>query len=338
MPRWFARLRHDPVAPLLASGDAAVVYHARRDLLLERVPEASCLWDLPAAAKILRKQGPSGCWISRSPSRLKAPATNYDLFETFKQLAQLTTRFGFDRRHEAIRAAAEYVFSCQTAEGDIRGILGDQYAPYYTGLILSHLIAAGYADDARVAKGLHWLLSMRQDDGGWVIGSPGVFGRYSAEERRRLTSHRVGTKTDFDRARPFTHSGTGMVIRAFALHPRWRHRKEALAAALLLKSRFFKRDSSTSYRDPDNWVRFKYPFFWTDLVSALDSVSLIGIPREDADVRTALRWLIERQLDSGLWRHSYSTIHKAGENAVAQETRLWVTLAICRIFMRCFGD
>ncbi len=338
MRNWLAQLRHDPLPALLASGDAAVVFWARKDLLSERVPETKALWDLPAAAKILKKQDPSGRWISRSPGKKKAPAVNYDLFETFKQLARLTGEFGFDRRHFALAAAAEYVFSCQTVEGDIRGILGNQYAPYYTGLILSHLIAGGYAGDARVARGLHWLLSMRQDDGGWLIGSPGCLGQYTKEERLALTSQDVATRRDFDRARSFHHTGTGMVLRAFALHPRWRHRQEALAAARLLASRFFQKDSSSSYQDPDNWVRFKYPFFWTDLVSALDSVSLIGIPREDANVQRALRWLIEHQLDSGLWRHSYSTIHKASENVGTEETRLWVTLAICRIFRRYFGD
>jgi hypothetical protein len=63
-----------------------------------------------------------------------------------------------------------------THEGDIRGMLGNQYAPYYTGAMLSLLIKAGFAHDPRIEKGMRWLLKMRQDDGGWVIGSPGVVG------------------------------------------------------------------------------------------------------------------------------------------------------------------
>jgi len=65
--------------------------------------------------------------------------------------------------------AAEYIFSFQTPEGDIRGFIGNQYATYYTGYILALLIQAGYVDDPRVEKGMQWLLEMRQNDGGWTV-------------------------------------------------------------------------------------------------------------------------------------------------------------------------
>jgi hypothetical protein len=39
-----------------------------------------------------------------------------------------------------IAKAAEYIFSNQMYEGDIRGILGNQYMPYYHGAILELLI------------------------------------------------------------------------------------------------------------------------------------------------------------------------------------------------------
>ena len=135
-----------------------------------------------------------------------------------------------------------------------------------------------------------------------------------------------------------THAGTGMVIRAFAVHPRYRRTKEAKTAALLLTSQFFKKDNSASYQAVDNWVNFKYPFFWTDLISALDSVSLIGIRKDDKNVQTALDWLRDHQLKSGLWKNTYSRIHKTTVNKKALEARLWISLAICRIFKRYYEE
>ncbi len=338
MEYWAKQLRYNPVNPLLESDNAAITYFAKRDLLSEDVPEKECIWELPEPQRILRKQKASGCWQSDSPNRSRAPAVNYDLFETFKQFSKLVDMYEFNRKHELVYNAAEYIFSCQTDEGDIRGIIGNQYAPYYTGLIMSLLIKAGYENDPRIGKGFAWLLSMRQNDGGWVIGSPGGFGQYSEAEYRILTTHDVETKRDFDKTKPFTHSGTGMVIRAFAVHPRYRRTEEARTAAILLKSQFFKKDNSSSYRAVDHWVNFKYPFFWTDLVSALDSVSLIGISKDDNDVQTALNWLRDNQQESGLWKNTYSRIHKAAATKRAFEAQLWISLAICRIFKRYYGD
>jgi hypothetical protein len=338
MKNWIRQLKYNPIKPLRASNNAAISYFVKRDLLSESVSSIEHVWELREPTRIVRKQKSPGYWRSSSPNRQKAPAVNYDLFETFKQFSKLVSMYELDKKHESIYHAAEYIFSCQTPEGDIRGILGNQYASYYTGLIMSLLIRAGYSNDPRIEKGFEWLLSMRQYDGGWVIGSPGGFGKYSKEEHGKLTTHNVETKKDFDKTKPFNHSGTGMVIRAFAVHPRYRKRKEAKTAAILLKSHFFKEDNSSSYKAVDHWMNFKYPFFWTDLVSALDSVSLIGIRKEDTDVQTALNWLRDNQQSSGLWKHTYSKIHKYMENKRTLETQLWISLAICRIFKRYFED
>jgi len=79
-----------------------------------------------------------------------------------------------------------------------------------------------------------------------------------------------------------------MILRAFAVHKRYRRSPAARAAADLLKSRFFQPDAYTSYRAASYWVRFDYPFWWNQLVAALDSVSLIGVPPRTS--RSARRW------------------------------------------------
>jgi hypothetical protein len=335
MADWTSRLACDPIPPLLNCGNEAVVYFARRDLLgLDAGPVAQ-VWELPEAAGIVKKQRPDGSW--KYPGKQAGPGVRYGLIETWKQLRYLVDAYGMDRSCPAVAKAAEYVFSFQTPEGDIRGILANQYAPYYTGALLSLLIKAGYTDDPGVEKGLRWLLDVRQDDGGWVIGSPGILGlgRLSAAELADLTSD-PGRETAraFDRSKPFSAAGTGMVLRAFAAHPAHRKSPEALKAAGLLKSKFFKKDNYSSYGHPDNWVRFQFPFWWTNLVSALDTLSSMGFTAGDPDIREALGWLAGHQQDGGLWKASYSRLHRSPEN---RQTQLWVTLAICRILKRLYG-
>jgi hypothetical protein len=336
MQHWTLPLRFDPLEPLLASGDPVICYFAKRDLLKEPVSPIDVLWDLPEAQRLLRKQRSDGSWVSGS-HRGEVSSVKYALIETWRQFRVLIEQYEFHRTHLAIARAAEFLFSCQTEEGDIRGILANQYAPYYTGAILYLLIRAGYSEDPRVEKGLRWLLEVRQDDGGWVIGSPGLVGipHLSWRDVCALTSDaNRPTMRAFDRSKPFSAAGTGMVLRAFAVHPAYQKAAETLAAARLLKSKFFQPDNWSWYRHPDHWIRFQYPFWWTNLVSGLDSLSRMGWSPEDEDVRRALQWLVDHQQPDGLWKVSYSRIHKETANHRTREMQHWISLAICRILRR----
>ena len=330
MADWREELKHDPVAPLLASGNEAVAYLARRDLLGERVGPADRLWHLPGAERILRKQQPDGSWPR--PGVGRHPAVNYGLIETWRNFRFLVEQYQLTRRHPRAEKAAEFLFSCQSREGDIRGILANQYATYYTGAIMSLLIQAGYADDPRIEKGFRWLLAIRQDDGGWSI--PMITHKLDRATQYRLTTGDAEPLQP-DRSRPFSHNWTGMVLRAFAVHPRYRHSEAARTAAGLLASRFFQADRYTSMKAAGYWLRFDYPYWWNSLVSALDSVSLIGLTKDEGMVRKAVAWLTEHQEKDGLWRVTYARPDaRETEASRKKETRLWVTLAICRVLRR----
>jgi hypothetical protein len=324
---WRIQLRGDPIPALLSAGDEALAYFVRRDLLGEDVGPISHLWRLPGARKILKKQGPDGAW-DRSGEK-KHQAINYKLIETWKQFRFLVEVYGFNRDDPSAAKAAEFLFSCQTEEGDVRGFLANQYATYYTGAILSLLIQAGYEDDPRIEKGFEWLLSMRQDDLGWSV--PIITHNFDGATRYRLTSE-YAEPVEPDRSRPFSHNATGMVIRAFAAHSAYRRSEPALMAAKLLKSRFFQPDRYTSYQAASYWVRFQYPFWWNNLVAALDSISLID-PSTDEKTHEALDWLVDHQAADGLWEATYVE-GKQVDNARTRETRRWVSLAICRVLRR----
>jgi hypothetical protein len=291
------------------------------------------LWELPEAQKMLRKQQANGSWPR--PGKDKHPAINHPLIETWRQFRFLVEQYGFTRESPSAARVAEFLFSCQTDEGDIRGILANQYATYYTGAILALLIQAGYGEDPRVHKGFEWLLSMRQNDGGWSI--PLITHKFDRETQYRLTSE-YAEPVQPDCSKPFSHNWTGMVLRAFAVHPEYRQSAAARVAAELLKSRFFQPDCYTSYQAASYWVRFEYPFWWNNLVAALDSLSLIGVSREDEQMGQALRWLVDHQEENGLWRVSYvQEQERLSEAAKAREVKVWVSLAICRIFRRLYG-
>ncbi len=165
------------------------------------------LWRLPAAQQILKKQLANGAWPRAGEQ--KHPAINYQLIETWRQFKFLVERYGFTREHPQAEKAAEFLFSCQTLDGDFRGFLANQYATYYSGAILALLIQAGYADDPRTEKAFQWLLGMRQDDGGWTI--PILTHKLDRETQYRLTSE-YADPLEPDRSKPFSHNWTGMVF------------------------------------------------------------------------------------------------------------------------------
>jgi len=130
-----------------------------------------------------------------------------------------------------------------------------------------------------------------------------------------------------DRSKPFSHWCTGIVLRAFAAHEEYRQAPEARAAGGLLKSRFFKPDPYPDRRAASFWEKIRYPFWWTDILSALDSLWWLGFSGEDPDIRSGLDWLIANQEPSGLWKARYLS---GGDKDIHH----WTTLHVCRALRR----
>jgi hypothetical protein len=322
--KWIDLLTTDPLPALLGGGDPALAYFIQRDLLEQGVGQVETLWSLPEVLRLAGKQQEDGSW--RYPGRSDHPArdANYELLETYRSLRLLVEMYGFQHEHPVLARVAEYVFACQTSEGDIRGILGNQYMPYYHGAILELLIKAGYADDQSVHKGLTWLLSMRQADGGWIIPAQTVPAKQKTPRFWR------GPALPPDRGKPSSHLAIGMVLRAFAAHPDYRRRPEVITAGERLKERFFQADKYNDRKVPSYWLKFQFPFWWPSLVTALDSLSWLGFDRQDSDIARGLDWFIANQSSDGLWETGY------GKGRGAARMRSWVGLAVCRVLKRFF--
>ena len=316
---WLSALSVNPIPALLDWPDEALNYWVRRELVEEAVEPVERLWELPEAARLVEKQLANGAWKYPGTIHESIPGQNYSLLETYRNLRMLVEMYGFSRAHPALQKAAEYVFGCQTAEGDIRGILGNQYMPYYHGAMLELLIKAGYAEDGRVRAGLDWLLGMRQEDGGWIVPTQAV------PSKKRTDEYWSGEPFPPERARPNAHLATGMALRAFAAHPGYRQRPEVIAAGECLKNRLFQADKYSDRKAPSYWLKFQFPFWWTSLVTALDTLAKLGFGKEDAEIARGLNWFVGHQEEDGLWPTGY------GAGVKAEPNRRLVGLAACRV-------
>jgi hypothetical protein len=328
LPAWQKQLRYNALPTLLAAENKAISYFARRELLGEKTALVQTIWELPQPQKILKKQLPDGRWEKAGRNKDIYPANHYALVETFKNLRTLVEQYGFTKDHPAILKAADYLFTFQTKEGDVRGFIGNQYAPYYTGYVLSLLIMAGYKDDPRIEKGLNWLLSIRQADGGWTI--PMLTHKLDKATQNKITGE-FAEALQPDRTQPFSHNWTDMALRALAVHPVYRKLQGAVAAGRLLKSSFFLPDNYGSYHDPAYWTRFVV--WWPNLLTALEILQPLGFPATDPDIKKALDWFTGNQQPDGLWRIEQDKAVKDNH----KEEQLWLSLRICRMLKMYFS-
>jgi hypothetical protein len=322
-PRGEEILRVDPTSLLASSSNIAIAYFARRDLLGSGSEPVGVLWDLPEARRVVARQSQNGAWRYPGGKRALRSQDNYNQLETFRQLGILVEKFGFTRQHSSIERAATYLLSFQTDEGDLRGIYGNQYATTYVGAILEVLIKAGYVDDPRIANALAWLLAMRQSDGGWAIPVRTVGVPFPEFVDVKRHPQPVAP----DRSKPSSHLVTGMVLRAFAAHPAWLDTIEVRKAAELLATRLYKRDTYTDRGDVRYWERVSFPFWFTDIVSSLDTLSLLGFGPEIPTISAARARLRELQRADGTFALKLL-------RAKDKDLPWWICLAVCRTLKR----
>ncbi len=309
------RLSIDPTDRLLSAGGILPLFVEKHLLDLDRDTSKAAL-ECREVRRSLRTQGADGSW---PPPKGHLPDQHARLVISYKNFRSLVHRYGLGRQVPEVAMAAEYLFSTQTEEGDLRGMIGGQYATYYTGEMLSLLIRAGYAEDDRVERGMEWLLRMRQHDGGWTI--PVLTRGLSWKEISVAT---VGNERPIppDPGCPSSHNWTDMVLRAFAAHPRYRNDQRARGAAELLKRSFFMPDHYRSYQEPRYWTRFVG--WWPNLLTALEILHSMGYDGNDDNVAMGISWFVGNQSGDGLWDLEEG---RPGRT----EDREWLSYRICRM-------
>ncbi|MFC1640984.1 hypothetical protein ACFL2D_02970 [Patescibacteria group bacterium] len=319
--KWQQQLKYDPIPALLEAPYKAVVYFTKKDLVGEKVPAVSSLWQLPEVEKILRGQKKNGGWKYPGANKTIRDQRMYNFLETYRQLGFLVQKYGMTKKHASLRKAAEYLFGFQTKAGDFRGLYWRQYSPNYSAQVCEQLIRAGYEKDRRVLKCLDWLLTMRQDDGGWALS-------VRTHPQSNIGDWMKSTKPlEPKREKPFSHFVTGIVIRPFSLLPQYRRRPEVVAAGELLKSRFFQSDKYPDRRTADFWEKLGYPYWQCDYLPVMDALQRIGFSKDDAEIKKVLEWFYKRQRADGIWKSQF-------KSGTRPDTDYWVSLDFCRILKR----
>jgi hypothetical protein len=59
----------------------------------------------------------------------------------------------------------------------------------------------------------------------------------------------------------------------------------------------------SSYKAASCWTRFL--FWWPNLLTAMESLFLVGFTADDPDINKGLKWFLDNQLEDGLWECSY---------------------------------
>ena len=305
----------EAIKALLDTGDEALVAFTKRKLLGVEV-DIEELWTLPRVGRIVGKQQSDGSWIyPNKKASLRSP-TNYNQYQTYKTIAELVEFYGLNKKHEAIKNAAEYLFSFQTEEGEFRGIYGNQYSPNYSASITEFLIKAGY-DGARIEKSLDWLLRMRQNDGGWAIPL--------RTRNRDLGALNEKETIEPDKTKPFSHLITGIVLRPFSHLTAYRMKLKEIG--MLLADRVFSRDKYPDRMGVEYWTKFTYPYHWTDLLSTLDTLTLLEITNHQK-INEIIAWFEKHKQENGTYE--VSVMAGAKYNGV----KYWITLQYLNVLKR----
>src|SRR3954454_20051442 len=289
---WRARLASDPIPRLLREGSPSVLARVRRDLIDDsEAPTAAEIGEYPEVKALLRKMEKSGSYAAKASDKALGGARFAGCLATLRaldRLADFGMRIeGHDGAASSLRKVAGALLDSQADDGGIADLaLADSpkgraktVALHFQGWAVSALCRAGFEGDPRVEKGFQHLLERRQDDGGWAWR---------------------GVRTD-SAARPSSHLVTGMVLRAFASSAARRVSREARRAAELLATRFLQPDRYEDRKAPSFWEILTEPRFYTDVLDALDTITAIGLGKENSGVRTAEAYLRSRQSGDGLW-------------------------------------
>ncbi|MGZ7047845.1 MAG: prenyltransferase/squalene oxidase repeat-containing protein [Methanobacterium sp.] len=323
MGSWQKELNVDPIPELLNVENEAINYFTKRDLLDKKIEPIEILWKLPEVEKILKKQQSDGSWKYPGGNKHIRSEENYDQIETYRILSYLIEKYGFNREHKAIQRAAEFFFHFQSEEGDFRGIYAHQYSTTYSPAIMGLLINAGYENDPHIQKGFHWLLKIKQEDGGWVIP-------FRTVRKNIKDALNCPEPIQPDKSKPFSHLVTAMVLRAFAAHPKYQKSEEAKKAGELVISRFFKNDKYPDRKNKIFWERVGFPFWFTDIISALDSLYFLGFNINNSGIKEGLDFLREKQMKNG----NFNLKITRGSD---KDLPYWICLAVCRLFKRYYG-
>ncbi|MCK5833924.1 terpene cyclase/mutase family protein [bacterium] len=277
MSDWTSVLKVNPIPELLEFNEIGLINRVKRDLLsTQQDCPSEPVCEAITYKAIARRQKPDGSWRESGSKKNEEVWT----FITTLRSLYLLLDLGSSINDEIFEHGVQYLIGTQTKEGDFRGAYGATIpAPDYTGMVLDVFLRGGFDDDHIINNAFDWLLSIRRNKGGWAI--PVL---------------RSNSKKD-----PSSHNVTGMTLRGFASDPKKQHEDVAKIAATFLAESFFKPDDYPDRRRAEYWGKLAYPFWFTDILSAMDVLSRLGFGLEFGRIERAYQWLLKQQQQNGFW-------------------------------------
>lgn len=325
---WKTVLKGDSTEWLLGEENPSVRYFTLRDVLdkSENDPKVKksrkAIMQIGPVPKILSKQKSDGYWgVAENFYRGKYKSTVWQLMV----LAEL----GADPDHERVKSACEFIlehsqdiesggFSYMSAStgGGAHG----KVLPCLTGNMIWSLIKLGYLKDARVQKGIDWIVKYQRFDdavkeaaSGWPYdGHERCWGRHSC------------------------HMGVVKALKALAEVPA-DERSEDLQRAIRKGTEYFllhhvyKRSHDLTRVSKREWLQFGFPLMWnTDVLEIMGILTKLGC--RDERMQEAVDLVVSKQDRLGRWKLERSFNGRLQVNIEQKgKPSKWVTLNALKV-------
>jgi hypothetical protein len=105
------------------------------------------------------------------------------------------------------------------------------------------------------------------------------------------------------------------------------YRKKVKDAGILLAERVFTRDKYPDRMGVEYWTKFTYPYHWTDILSTIDTLTLLGI-KNHPKINEIKQWFKNHKQENGI----YGVNVMAG--AKYKDVIYWITLQYLNVLKR----
>jgi hypothetical protein len=331
---WKFLLKADPTEWLLGEGNPSVRCFTLTDILEkgENDPDVKksrkAIMQTGAVPMILAKQKSNGYW--GAPENFYTKGKYKGTVWQLMILAEL----GANPQEERVRKACEFIlansqdresggFSYMSASSG--GGAHGKVLPCLTGNMVWSLIRIGYLNDARVQKGIQWIVKYQRFDDRVKEAAKGW--PYDKHERCW--------------GRHSCHMGVVKALKALAEIPEDERSEDVKctiqkAAEYLLKHHVHKRSHDLTRVSKPEWLRFGFPLMWnTDVLEILGILTKLGY--RDRRMREAVDLVVSKQDETGRWRleRSFNGRFQVNIEQVSKPSK-WITLNALKVLKRFY--
>ena len=184
-----------------------------------------------------------------------------------------------------------------------------------TGNVVAALLRFGYGGDPRVWKAIEWLISIQNQDGGWLCP-------YWKAHLKDTHSCFMGTITPLE------------ALSQVSAEERTREMQEAIdrGAEFLLMHRLFEADHHDFRVIKQDWLKFGFPWFYRyDVLRGLLVITGLGYTRDER-LSDALELLLAKQDQDSRWiLESTPSGRMHASLGLKGRPNKWVTLNALRV-------